>query len=120
MLNYLFTYEPEIMKKKLEAMLQGRKLALFGTGRDGQDAIKAVLSARVNVDVLIDNSNVKQGTELMGVKIVSIDEILSDKEQYFIAVTTDRYKKEISSQLDELGFIRNKDYCTYNNLIELI
>lgn len=120
MLNYLFTYEPEIMKKKLEAMLQGRKLALFGTGRDGQDAIKAVLSARVNVDVLIDNSNVKQGTELMGVKIVSIDEILSDKEQYFIAVTTDRYKKEISSQLDELGFIRNKDYCTYNNLIKLI
>ena len=118
--NYLLVNEPVEMKHKIQQFLAGRKLALFGTGTDCNNAVKAFKEADVDIELFIDNNPAKQESSLAGKKIVGITEIIPRKNDYFVLIMTDRYKTAIAQQLKGLGFHENQEYCIYNRFRELL
>lgn len=63
------------------------------------------------LDYCVDNDSNKWGTTCMGVAIVSPDRLLGeDKENIFIYVYSFVHYKEISAQLDSMGFLEGKHY----------
>lgn len=78
-----------------------KRIAIFGTGDFGRKAYGYF--GEDKVAVFIDNNVQKQGGELFGVRIVSLEEYLTHKDEYELVIAV-RDNEAIIRQLIENGF----------------
>lgn len=78
-----------------------KKNIIFGTSKFGENVICELKSNNINIDFACDNNDKKWGSDIVGIKIISIDEL---KELKNIRVLiTSMYHKEIYEQLSQYG-----------------
>lgn len=73
------------------------KFALFGAGKEGIAALSEIGSDRISC--FIDN---KKTGEIQGIPIKSINEVIREKDDLLIFITSSTYWREIALQLDNL------------------
>ena len=76
----------------------------FGAGKNCYGAL--AFFGKDKVKAVIDNSLARQGTEILGVPIISFDEFLKKKKDETVIITTIACSQEIIEQL--------KRYAIYN------
>lgn len=84
-----------------ECLLQKEKIILVGAGDIGQKALNYF--GRERVLFFADNNSSKWGTQLAGIPIIAVSELVSLKDDYDIVIATDRYYKAFGAQLLSLG-----------------
>lgn len=82
----------------------------FGSGQNCYGAL--AFFGKDKVKAVIDNSPARQGTEILGVPIISFDEFLEKKKDETVIITTIAYSQEISEQLKR-NDIYNFFVCPY-------
>jgi FkbM family methyltransferase len=81
--------------------IQGSSIALFGAGQAGQDALQYLENKKICIQCVIDNDLQKQGTEVMGIPIVSVNHRLATSAP-FVLISTKNAVSAISRQLQGL------------------
>lgn len=98
----------EICKKKIvNEIPRDKDIFLFGAGDLGRNTMQLLQNIGVTVRGIFDNSEKKNGTEICGVKV---GKPIACKDNVFIIITSQYYGKEISVQLEELGYVQPKNY----------
>lgn len=90
-------------------LLQNRKLYVWGTGEDGIRVKKQCESYGWKITSFLDsNKSIKKYHEY---KVVSPEQILNrPKKDYFIIISSRKYKKEIAGICKKAGLNRGKDF----------
>jgi len=78
-----------------------KKIALFGAGLMGMNAIKTLQSRGYKIDYFIDNSPQKIGKEFHGIPIISVNDLSTIADTVNIFITSAVYLREIILQLHE-------------------
>lgn len=90
--------EDRELYETLESLKPGNKLALFGAGVHGKDAVDLLRSNGRHVDWFIDNSPQKIGTKIKEIPVVSPD-FLFDEAHRTDVLLTSNYLTEFIEQL---------------------
>lgn len=87
---------------------------IFGIGREGKKMLQNIDTS--DVLCIVDNDERLWGTSYQGIPIVSLNDLSEKKDEVEIIVSSTKYEKEISQQLEDKGFhfISNTKY--YINL----
>lgn len=81
-----------------------KHICLFGAGNMGIDIANYMKSIGVNIDFFCDNNENLWGKEIcLGIKCISVEELLKYKNEVFVFISTGKYK-EIVTQLQVLDF----------------
>ena len=83
--------------------IPGTSISLFGAGAAGQGALQYFQNKHIPIQCVIDNDLKKQGTEIMGIPIVSIEHPLAVSSS-FVLISTKTAVNIIRKQLQELNF----------------
>ena len=67
-------------------------------------------SSKLNIKAVVDKDEKKQGQELLGVKIISPEDLQITGGK--IVICTEAYR-EVAKQLDEHGLLENVDYIDF-------
>lgn len=84
-----------------------KKIVIFGAGMYGRKAFEQYGEERIAG--FVDNSQQKQGTVLCGKRVMRVEDILAEKENYHIVVAS-LCASSMVQQLERLGI---KDYSVY-------
>lgn len=79
------------------------KLVCFGAGDFGQKFAKICQEKGITISYFCDNNPKKWGTNLCGVPICSLEEILEKKEKWVFVLSNQKYQDEIELQLEKKG-----------------
>lgn len=99
LLNYKFEIFPE-------RRFVDNKLIIFGAGQLGMDVYNYLDKCEVKPKEFWDNDSKKWGSKLYNIEIT---QPCSKKHDEIILIAS-QYHKEISNQLNEMGFVENVDY----------
>ena len=95
--NNEFNRERQI--KDIMRNAQGKKIALWGTGRR---CIRYIMEyPKFNIDVCIDNDIAKNGTQLQNINVIH-PSMVEKWEEYYIIITPVKHE-EIKQQLEKKG-----------------
>lgn len=79
-------------------------VAIFGAGAQGKMAAAILRKEGQAIDFFVDNSKEKQGTQIMGIPVISLDDFCTiDKRYELIIACSPQYQKEIIAQIKENG-----------------
>ncbi len=96
---------PIMNKQEIEDLLkkyQTHTLIFFGAGAFGQRILEDFQNHGMNVDVICDNDESKWGTDLLGVPIVSPNDLGSKWENGIVQIAClDPFEDEVAKQLKE-------------------
>lgn len=96
---------------------RGKKIVVFGTG----EMAKAVISfLPVTVSYFVDNNREKQSKKYFGKRIFSPDELKKENKEDVVVLIASMYYKDISFQLEGLGFAENFSFVNTKPLYEMI
>lgn len=84
-------------------MLKDKRVIIFGCGNWGTELQYLLARNGKSIDAFCDNSLDRQGKEINGVLVKSLNDVLGGVENPFFAVASALYSKVISSQLRENG-----------------
>jgi FkbM family methyltransferase len=85
------------------ASAQRVKIALFGAGTAGQEALQYFQNKGISIQCFIDNDPQKQGIEVGGIPVVSVKHPLAVSSS-FVLITTKTAVNVIRKQLQDLKF----------------
>ena len=97
----------------MDGIIKNKNIFLFGAGRIGE-LLYEVCSRYMKISGFVDNDIQKQSTQIKGVKVYSLDEVLKQNDVY-IVITTIHSFLSISEQLSQRHLKVNKDFCHYKN-----
>lgn len=100
--------EIEALQKIIEYKSNGRKVYLFGAGKIG----RKFLNYGLPIEGIVDNSQDLGGEEINEIKIIGLSDIKDYSDCFFVLTMNDLNSKVVSSQLDGLGLIFDKDYIS--------
>ena len=88
-------------------------LYIFGAGKDGEWLLSQI-EHREKIIAFVDNK--KFGQKVGDYPIICVDELLKQKKDTIkTIISTSKYAQEIALQLQELGFIEEKDYYVWDD-----
>lgn len=93
-------------------------VAIFGAGSVGLECFQFLKEMNVTVKCFLDNDKSKYGTMFMEKPIQRCMRRGSGNPYIIIAVMN--YQEEIMSQLEEMGYQQNKDFCLYYDIVKNI
>ncbi|MFT8351714.1 acyltransferase [Clostridium saccharoperbutylacetonicum] len=96
--GYIVSYEEFLLKTRQS----DKKNIIFGTSRFAESVICELRSNKIDIDLACDNNEKKWGKDILGVKIISIDELKQIKGRSRVLIAS-MYHKEIYNQLLEYG-----------------
>ncbi len=114
----LITYMRELLdlyhmaKRNVETFLKGleakgyKDLLLYGAGEVAETMIGVIRDkeeTKVNVLAIIDDDVEKQGKEMMGYRVIAVDEI-GEYEHDAVVITSYTFEDEIMGRLREVGY----------------
>lgn len=80
-----------------------KEVILFGAGILGAEFLKVCRSNGLTIRAICDNDKTKKGKRILGVKIISIDELIKYPRHTTIIITT-MHDFIVKEQLDKLGY----------------
>lgn len=110
----LISKKDEIITQVLKENGISNDCFIWGTGYYGDKCRKLFESVHFNIKAFLDNDKNKIGNLNNGIPIKNISEC---EINTIIVISTCDYYKEISKQLENLGFIKNKDFISYYSLM---
>ena len=98
------------------------RFVVWGTGQIGEDAFALFSVMGIGNIFFVDNDHSRQGDYLYNKKIYSLENILEDKEKdnIFIIAIGVKSKAEVKEQLQELGYIYEKDIFYYTDIKHML
>jgi glycosyltransferase involved in cell wall biosynthesis len=114
--NYLPDFYTEGLRDFVRELEEGFDLipegqyVLYGTGKKASVLKEMISGLGCGVYGYADSNQNKWGTEFCGKNILSFDELRKDRNQYERIIISSVWYPQISETLDELGFIKGKDY----------
>ena len=115
-------FDKEALRQKLEKkldMLQ-KSFIIFGAGFSGKAFMKCLVEIGAPVRGFCDNNDKLIGKTLMDFPIFHISEIKSCKEENFIIIANLEHETSVAKQLTENDFVRNRDYITFSDFVDLL
>ncbi len=103
--------ENQVWKKTIEELTDNgrRRLFVFGAGKGGRSCLRIFREAGIYAGC-VDNNEALWGTKLCGITIESPKVLLTgDKSENLILIFNGNWKKEILSQLYDMGFVEGKN-----------
>lgn len=110
----LISKKDEVITQVLKENGISNDCFIWGTGYYGDKCRKLFESVHFNIKAFLDNDKNKIGNLNNGIPIKNISEC---EINTIIVISTCDYYKEISKQLESLGFINNKDFISYYSLM---
>lgn len=110
----LISKKDEVITQVLKENGISNDCFIWGTGYYGDKCCKLFESVHFNIKAFLDNDKNKIGNLNNGIPIKNISEC---EINTIIVISTCDYYKEISKQLENLGFIKNKDFISYYSLM---
>ena len=102
-------YNALCQKRIVNEIPENKDIYIFGAGDLGTNIIKLLQSLGVAIKGIFDNSQKKNGGEIYGITVM---QPRAFKDAIYIIVTSQYYDQEICKQLDEMGYIQQKDYVS--------
>ena len=99
-----------------EIKTHGKKLALYGAGGDSDFYASVFADSNETFDVFCDKN--KCGQIVSGHKVISPDELIENKHDFFVIITTRVYLDEIKDFLISRGFPEENIIPNLNQLLE--
>lgn len=99
-------------------MSQKRTFYLFGAGDYGHQFLKAFKN-EINIAAYIDNDETKQGTRINGLSCLALGQIPMKSDTGIIVTMSQIARSEPVAQLEDLGFVKNKDYFIIEEFISI-
>lgn len=93
-------------------------VAVFGAGVKGRECYAFLKDIGFSISVFLDNDKQKWGKSFLGLKIESPESIVANKKKVIIATT--KYVKDISNQLETMGYEEDKDFITFTSIIDTV
>jgi len=97
--------------------IRGKKIVVFGTGEMAKAIISFLPAA---ISYFVDNSREKQSKEFFGKIIFSPDELKKENKEEVVVLIASMYYKDISLQLEGLGFTENYNFVNAKPLYEVV
>ena len=98
----------------LNEKLNGRKLVIYGMGLIGHEALMLFeKSGGLNVEFFVDR-RANLNSNIFGKPVYS-KETLSPQKHYCV-ISPPNFYSQISQELKDLGFLEDRDYCSYTSL----
>ncbi len=110
----LVSSKDTIIAQVLEESGMSNACYIWGTGYYGDKCRKLFESAHFNIEAFLDNDKNKIGNLNNGIPIKDFRECEINS---MIVISTCDYHREIGRQLENLGFIKNRDYISYYSLM---
>lgn len=107
--HYLNMANLQTYKKNTNKLFLKKELVIFGSGLAGQKMFNLLQEAGFSVVNFLDNDENKVGNNLFGLEIIHPNKF-QKKEQHFIIIAS-QYENEMAQQLNDLGFLLNRDYA---------
>ncbi|MCM3701050.1 hypothetical protein [Paenibacillus macerans] len=94
---------------------ENKSFIFWGTSSLGKQILNHIflLKLKINVDFFVDNDKSKEGKKIFDKLIVHSSEIQFLKKSNQLIIICSSFEKEISEQLDELGFQNSIDYISF-------
>ncbi|WP_315077723.1 radical SAM protein [uncultured Clostridium sp.] len=104
-------------------MYRDKKIVLFGASYDKDSTCDYVINwlskEKYSIEYLVDNDENKQGKEVYNKQIRDPKELLKENRDNILIIVTSGYVKEISYQLQEMGFKRKDNFIRLYDWNEL-
>lgn len=97
--------------KLLALIKRNREIYIFGASSFGKTVYEELKQFNLMVNGFVDNNSLQWGRELEGLPVISPDQLALNN---FVIIASAWYK-EISNQLEQLGFQKEKDFITIIN-----
>lgn len=112
LINFKYNKYPE-----LEVLKRKKNIIVFGAGSSGRSILKILNGKSINVNYFTDNNSTIWGTSIETIEIIPPNK-LREMSNLLIVVTS-VYEKEISEQLEGMGYVENLDFCKIHKIHEL-
>jgi hypothetical protein len=96
-----------LFAKDLRGEVGGRRVAIFGAGKAGQDCLQAVLDSACVIG-FVDNAPEIQGRIIDGILVREPDSLLEGGQDLVLVASV--YWPEIVYQLTQMGFLPERDF----------
>lgn len=83
---------------------RNKKLLIFGAGQFCKSTIILLSQYDIEIQGIIVTKKDSNPTTVMGHRVMTLEEIQGNKDDYVIYISTERYITEVRSMLDEKGF----------------
>ena len=115
-------FDKEALRQKLEKKLDmfQKSFVIFGAGFSGKALMKCLVDIGVPVRGFCDNNDTLIGKTLTDFPIFHISEIKSCREENFIIIANLEHEISMAEQLTENDFVRNRDYITFSDFVDLL
>lgn len=93
--------------ERLKNFLSGQKgegIIIFGCGHDGRESKRTLDLCHVPVDFFCDSDMSKVGTEVEGIKVIHVDEVIERYSNYSVVLGSRMYYQEMKQILLSKGF----------------
>lgn len=107
-------YEEEWYCPVLEVFMKqtlGKKMIIWGCGYDGREAKRTLDVCGYHLDRFCDSDRSLVGTEIDGVQVISVDEMLEKCKDHSIIIGSSRYKEEMQKTLSDHKFPDQNILC---------
>lgn len=115
-----YYHAQDIFYGRLEGLLisireKNKTVVIFGCAIPSIMAVYYLRNKGITVSAIIDNNKKKQGTYFCGIKVYSPSEYLKAKKENVIILIASSYYREMTSQLENLGYKTNEEIIVLIN-----
>lgn len=106
------------LKSNLQIIVPKRNYSLFGCGKAAERCIEFLHRMGKNIKCFYDNDESRWNTTYKGIRILPPQEIKEGGDE--IIITSAKYEKEITEQLERQGLEKNIDFICFSDVIYMI
>lgn len=103
--NYVQKKYASLSKDKISRLRETKYVIVFGAGRAAIDVIEILQREKININAVAVNNVEVSSKIICGLAVIEIKELLEYRNAATVIVgVTDKYCKEVSDQLTDMGF----------------
>ncbi len=88
-----------------------RQVVLFGAGSLGKEFLRALRELAISVAYICDNDPGKIGAEVLGVPVISIEQMCALGNHFLVVIASQKHQSQIYKQLLAAGISENDILC---------
>lgn len=100
--------------------LSARSIVVFGAGFYGKGVVRCLVDQELRVMGFCDNNQELIGTTLQGYPVYSVNDLKLDVENVCVVIANYEHEDAMAKQLEQIGFVRKKEYFTFTDFVELL
>ncbi len=96
---------------QLKERFKGRRVYLFGAGVDGE-LFADINKGDFQIIAFVDNK--RHGNTVRKIPIISFAELINERNNEIIIITSSGYAVSIAEQLEAAGYLQGEDFCLWD------